>query len=198
MTCAKCGASIPEGAAFCPACGHPAVSFTPHVPEPAATATSQPFVFIYGGFWLRLAAYLLDTILLSIVLGPLMRLLFLRAGLVDPATGKFLPMDQMMQKPGPVFAAETIIFVGLGLYFSLLESSPWQATLGKKAFGLQVTDLDGRRLTFARATGRYFAKIVSNLTFGVGYLMAGFTKRKQALHDVMAESLVIRNIKMKR
>jgi uncharacterized RDD family membrane protein YckC len=193
MICAKCGAPIPEGAAFCPACAHPTVSFTPPVPEPSLTATSQPFV--YGGFWLRLAAYLLDTILLSFVLGPLMRLLFLRAGLVDPATGKFLPLDQIMQKPGPMFAAETIIFVGLGLYFSLLESSPWQATLGKKAFGLQVTDLDGRRLTFARATGRYFAKIVSNLTFGVGYLMAGFTKRKQALHDLMAESLVIRNIK---
>jgi uncharacterized RDD family membrane protein YckC len=190
MTCTKCGASIPEGSAFCAACEHPAVSFTPPVPEPAATATSQPLV--YAGFWLRLVAYLLDTALLSIALGPLMRLLFLRAGLVDPATGKFLPMEQMMQKPGPVFAAETIVFVGLGLYFSLLESSPWQATLGKKAFGLQVTDLDGRRLSFARATGRYFAKIVSNLSFGVGYVMAGFTQRKQALHDLMAECLVIK------
>src|ERR1700688_1088877 len=108
MTCAKCGAPIPEGAAFCKACEHPAVSFTPPVSEPAAIATSRPLG--YAGFWVRLAAYALDTIVLSIVLGPLMRLLFLRAGLVDPATGKFFPMEQMMQKPGPVFAAETIVF----------------------------------------------------------------------------------------
>jgi uncharacterized RDD family membrane protein YckC len=82
--------------------------------------------------------------------------------------------------------------VAVGLYYSLMESSPWQATLGKRALGLQVTDLHGNRISFGRATGRYFAKIVSGLTLSIGYLMAGFTRRKQALHDIISECLVIR------
>jgi uncharacterized RDD family membrane protein YckC len=80
------------------------------------------------------------------------------------------------------------------LYFSLMESSVWQATLGKKALGLTVTDLEGRRIGFGRATGRYFAKILSSLTLFIGYMMAGFTEKKQALHDIIAGTLVLRKL----
>ncbi len=80
------------------------------------------------------------------------------------------------------------------LYYSLLESSAWQATLGKKALGLEVTDLDGNRISFGRATGRFFAKIISSIILGIGYLMAGFTEKKQALHDILAGTLVIRKV----
>jgi uncharacterized RDD family membrane protein YckC len=80
------------------------------------------------------------------------------------------------------------------LYFSLLESSAWQATLGKKALGLEVTDLDGNRISFGRATGRFFAKFISSIILGVGYIMAGFTEKKQALHDILAGTLVIRKL----
>jgi uncharacterized RDD family membrane protein YckC len=73
-----------------------------------------------------------------------------------------------------------------------MESSAKQATVGKMALGIIVTDLDGRRIGFGRATGRYFAKILSALTLGIGFLMAGFTERKQALHDMVASCLVIR------
>ncbi len=72
-----------------------------------------------------------------------------------------------------------------------MESSSLQATLGKKALGLQVTDLEGRRVSFARATGRYFGKVLSAITFGLGYLMAAFTERKQTLHDIVSSCLVI-------
>lgn len=78
------------------------------------------------------------------------------------------------------------------LYWSLLESSGAQATLGKRLLGLKVTDLANRRITFGRATGRFFGKILSGLTFTVGFMMAGFTEKKQALHDIVAGTLVVR------
>jgi len=80
------------------------------------------------------------------------------------------------------------------LYWALMESSAWQATLGKRMLGLRVTDLAGRRISLARASGRYFGKLVSALTLGLGFVMAGLTEKKQALHDMMAGCLVVRNI----
>ncbi len=83
-------------------------------------------------------------------------------------------------------------FLVIWLYFTLMESSSKQGTLGKMALGLAVTDLDGSRISFGRATGRYFGRIISSLIIGIGYIMAGFTDKKQALHDMMAGCLVIR------
>jgi uncharacterized RDD family membrane protein YckC len=60
------------------------------------------------------------------------------------------------------------------------------------ALGIRVTDLDGGRISFGRATGRYFGKILSGLILGIGFLMAAFTERKQALHDLLAGTLVVR------
>jgi uncharacterized RDD family membrane protein YckC len=73
-----------------------------------------------------------------------------------------------------------------------MESSKFGGTLGKMAVGIRVTDLNGNRISFARATGRYFGRIVTNLTLLIGYIMAGFTEKKQALHDVLASCLVIK------
>jgi uncharacterized RDD family membrane protein YckC len=74
-----------------------------------------------------------------------------------------------------------------------MESSPYQGTLGKMALGLIVTDLQGRPLSFARASGRFFGKIITGMIpFGIGYIMAGFTEKKQALHDMIAGCLVLR------
>jgi uncharacterized RDD family membrane protein YckC len=80
-------------------------------------------------------------------------------------------------------------------YFSFLESSRWQATVGKSVLRLYVADLEGHRLTRGRAMGRNLAKYLSNLTVGVGHLMCGLTKKKQALHDVLAGCLVLRRPK---
>jgi uncharacterized RDD family membrane protein YckC len=190
MFCSKCGSSLPDGAAFCPACGQPTVSFTPPEPEPIEVAPTSHVH--YAGFWLRFFAIIIDSAALSIILWPLMFWMFLRAGLITLPPGQPLGQEEIMQRAGTVFAVEAIVFVAVGLYYSLMESSPWQATLGKRALGLQVTDLHGNRVSFGRATGRYFAKIVSGLTLSIGYLMAGFTRRKQALHDIISECLVIR------
>jgi len=85
-----------------------------------------------------------------------------------------------------------VVIVATWLYFAVMESSCWQATLGKKLMGLYVTDIEGRRLSLGRATGRTFAKYLSSMTAGVGYLLCGFTEKKQALHDMLAHCLVLR------
>jgi uncharacterized RDD family membrane protein YckC len=74
-----------------------------------------------------------------------------------------------------------------------MESSSRQATVGKIALGLRVTDLNGERITFLRATGRYFGKIISGMILYIGFIMAAFTEKRQALHDLMAECLVVSN-----
>jgi len=76
-------------------------------------------------------------------------------------------------------------------YRSAFHSSEWQATIGKRAVGIQVTDLQGRRITFGHATGRYLAEFLSAVTLGIGYVMAGISSRKQALHDKVAGTLVV-------
>jgi uncharacterized RDD family membrane protein YckC len=86
----------------------------------------------------------------------------------------------------------TIGLLGSWIYEAAMESSSKQATLGKMALGLKVTDLEGRRISFARATGRHFSKIISGCILLIGYIMAGFTQRKQALHDMIAGTLVER------
>jgi len=78
------------------------------------------------------------------------------------------------------------------LYYALMESSKNRGTLGKMALSLAVTDLKGNRVSFARATGRYFGKIISGMILYIGYILAGVTEKKQALHDMMAGCLVVR------
>jgi uncharacterized RDD family membrane protein YckC len=94
---------------------------------------------------------------------------------------------------GFVFLLATASLVLTWLYHALMESSEWQATLGKKALGLVVTDMAGQRVSFGRSTGRHFGKIITNMVpLLIGYIMAGFTAKKQALHDMLAGCLVLR------
>jgi uncharacterized RDD family membrane protein YckC len=146
----------------------------------------------YAGFWIRFVAWLLDVIIVSLVLAPF-RLAILGA------MGVSMGMGGMRDNPAGLFmllpalgVTWTLMLAGSWLYEALLTSSSKQATIGKMALGLKVTDLQGQRLTFARATGRYFAKILSSITLLIGYIIAGFTARKQALHDFVAGTYVIR------
>ncbi len=81
------------------------------------------------------------------------------------------------------------------LYFALMESSERQATFGKAMLNLRVADANGNRLSFGHASGRFFSKIITGMVpFGIGYIMAGFTQKKQALHDFIAGTVVIRTL----
>lgn len=185
MFCSKCGATVPEAAAVCPACGQPTGGVA--VPVYAAAA---PRV-VYAGFWLRFVAWILDRLLLGVVtritLFPILGMSALRTILRGHPQPEDLPM--MFGMLGRFFFVSMVLD---WLYYALMESSVWQGTLGKKALGLRVTDLQGNRVSFGRATGRFFARIVSGLTLLIGYIIAGFTEKKQALHDILAGCLVIR------
>src|SRR5688572_15612312 len=135
---------------------------------------------MYAGFWRRVVAVVLDTLVLGIVTVPL-NLAF--GGGNDIGTD-----SSMTYSP----AAQSISTALGWLYFALMESSTRQATLGKMAMGITVTDLEGRRIGFGKATGRYFAKILSALIIGIGFLMVAFTARKQGLHDILAGTLVVK------
>ncbi len=132
---------------------------------------------MYAGFWRRVAAALIDGLLLSVVTVPLTLAFGDGDAYADAARSS---------------AASSISVVITWLYSALMESSTKQATVGKMALGMIVTDLEGRRIGFGRATGRHFAKILSALILGIGFLMIAFTQRKQGLHDILAGTLVIK------
>lgn len=151
----------------------------------------------YAGFWLRLAAYLIDGIILNIAFYILFAIfgISIFSGMMGSEmleTGEPNP-ETMVTMFSSLSTLMLVSFVGSWLYFALQESSDAQATLGKRALRIRVTDLEGEKISFARATGRYFGKILSGMIFLIGYIMAGFTERKQALHDMMASTLVLRD-----
>ena len=142
-------------------------------------------------------AHLIDDVILGIGIGILVLI-----GVAIIGVGSLRPMFEAGNGENPELPAVAIsmlIFVGLAafmlawIYNAAMESSRHQGTLGKMALGLIVTDLQGRPISFAHASGRYFAKIISGLVpLGIGYAMAGFTEKKQALHDMIASCLVLR------
>ena len=152
---------------------------------PPKPLTKKPFAqppvkAIYAGLWNRFAASFIDSVIV-VIGGFLPSLPFLIAEGMSTATT--YPFWMIL---------EFIVSLVIGwLYFTLLESSTKQATIGKMAVGIIVTDLNGKRIFFGRANGRYWGKVISFLILGIGYIMAGFTRKKQALHDIMADTLVL-------
>jgi uncharacterized RDD family membrane protein YckC len=159
-------------------------------PLPKVASMSRPAHMIYAGFWYRFLAWLIDIIILGVVLGTLWAVIMvvsaafaLRGSDVSSSSLAFI-----FGAYGLVIATNIILSL---LYFALSESSRGQATIGKLALGLKVTDANGKRLSFLRALARYVAHIVSNLTFGIGYVLNVFTARQQTLHDLIAGTLVV-------
>jgi len=138
----------------------------------------------YAGFWMRFLAYLIDTILMSAVFFPVGFVL----GLTIGASGG----DENAPALALAGSASRGVSIVVGwLYFSLLESSSWQGSVGKKLLGLRVVDMNGERISFGKASGRYFGKILSAMICLIGFIMAAFTEKQQALHDMLAGTLVV-------
>lgn len=141
----------------------------------------------YAGFWKRFAAHLIDGIILAV--GG-----FVAGAMVGMVLGAGMGAAGVGSRTISIVCGAFGYLAGLvlnWLYFTISESSSKQATIGKLALGIRVTDLDGRPISFGRANGRYWSKLISGMTLLFGYLMAGFTQRKQALHDMMAGCVVI-------
>ncbi len=199
MFCPKCGSQIHDASLYCASCGTrlsdlgvapvggdastvvPAMlpRVAPVSPAIGAGAEASA-VNVYGGFWRRVGASIID----SLILYAVTFVVILATAIGE--TGN--EADSAAAGLWAVLASNVFAW----LYSALLESSSRQATLGKMAFGIRVTDLNGQRLGFGRATGRHFGKWISGLTLGVGFVMAAFTQRRQALHDKIAGTLVVR------
>ena len=190
MFCVRCGAATPETSRFCPQCGV-SVSAAPALAVATMEVPRRATVhFVYAGFWLRFLAMIVDGIIFT----PVVIIVAVLTGIAVPELG-----PHRLDKPA-VVAFVVAGYVGLAvaaaigtwLYYTLMESSRYQATLGKMVLGIQVTDLEGNRISLARANGRYFGKVLSKMVLYIGFIMAAFTEKKQALHDVIAGCLVVR------
>ncbi len=185
MRCPSCFKPVADHEVSCPHCGTSLSLWKPPASHPVAGDESASMV--YAGFWARVGARVIDGVITYLAILFVMLLAVLLTGGMDAFSG-----EQLHSEPPPLFGVLVFaaLLIGPWLYFALMESSSWQATLGKRALGMRVTDLHGQRISFAQATGRYFATILCYLTLYIGFLMAAFTHRKQALHDMVASTVV--------
>jgi uncharacterized RDD family membrane protein YckC len=159
----------------------------PELGRPAAAGDAR---LSYAGFWLRLAAYILDSLVLGLTAGVAVFMPLMSRGAISADN----PWEVYTGTTRQFFALRLLILMIQWVYFALLESSPWQASLGKKMLGLKVTDLEGQRISFGRASARYFCTLLSGFILMIGFLMIAFTQKKQALHDILSGCLVIKRL----
>ncbi|HEY0199545.1 MAG TPA: RDD family protein [Rhodanobacter sp.] len=174
-----------------------ATSATPAPPAPLPQTTTAALED-YAGFWKRVAAYILDAIIMYIpqllvqkMLGGDAAKAVLQQAAINGAGDPHLILAAQQQYYVAMWPAFLIMTIMTWLYFSICESSAWQGTVGKLALGIRVTNDRGARISFLHATGRYFAKYLSAIILGIGFLMVAWTRRKQGLHDIIAGTLVL-------
>ena len=150
----------------------------------------------YAGFWRRFVALLIDGFILTIFCWVIV-LVLMKLGWDFGPTSNLIVDDQGIYRRiedgdwSPIWKLNAIGLAINWLYASIMLSSPMQATVGKIVMNIYVTDLQGRRIRFGRATVRFIASIASSLILLLGYLIMPLTARKQTLHDMVAGTLVI-------
>ena len=177
IQCSDCGGAVSTKAEACPHCGR--------VLEPQPPLSSDGDVTpTYAGFWVRFGAVVIDTVVIGLGGAILGVIIGIAIGLVSPDTLENPVSDILAQLGGNI---------GGAAYFVFMHSSSKQATLGKMALGLKVTDLEGERIGVGKAFLRLIGTFVSGVLLMIGYLMVAFTERKQGLHDKIAGTLVVRD-----
>jgi uncharacterized RDD family membrane protein YckC len=219
MHCKHCGNKIDEDSRFCSFCGGQVVPIGKTIPtdlpslnsDEVAYKTSQKAErkiissddmlardnfnqnqcsislsqYNYAGFWLRFCAYWIDFVILFII-GSIF-LAIIDYPVPYDAEGPFYLFGFAF-----MLVNNPISLIIRWLYFAMMESSSNQGTIGKMVMKLRVTDGNGQRVSLAKATRRHFGKLISGLLLGTGYFITLFTPRKQSLHDIMADCLVLR------
>lgn len=171
-----------------------AAAHSPYAAPAAAVGEEPRFVgggeVVQAGFWKRTAAYLIDGMLIGIV-SQVIQLVLMLGFFGFSSLGSGSPD---FSTPGGIVMLALVYLMPMAmsaLYFGLFHASTKQATLGKMAVGIKVVRTDGSRISVGRGIGRYFGFLLSSLTIFIGFLMAAFTERKQALHDMLCDTLVV-------
>lgn len=149
-----------------------------------------------AAFWQRALAFLIDLALIALLNMFLVIPLATVLGLRESKGTNEVRSAFVMFLLGAYLVTTIVIVIAAWLYYALTESSPKQATIGKKLLGIRVTDTDGGRISFQTASVRFFGKIISTALAGAGFIMAPFTPQHQALHDIIARTLVVKYKKM--
>lgn len=185
LHCPRCGVVIPDDKISCVNCGYLEDIIAPEVVKARVKAERK----VYAGFWKRLAAGVLDVIILTmaevLILGFMVGMLLV---------GNCFLQGKLNQTTIGGFCAGFGLILALVLnwsYFTFLESSFRQATYGKMVMGIKVTDLEKRRITFGRANMRFWFRIISALSLMIGIIIIAFTKKKQGFHDLIADTMVV-------
>jgi uncharacterized RDD family membrane protein YckC len=194
--CASCGSpALPDGE-FCLFCGdvltesgrHLAVRLQGSTTIVPTTERKTTEGREYAGFWRRVWAGTIDVsleILVALLVSFVIDIGF-------SLMGRVLGIEHESAAYVTGFTFIVLLAVGGWLYAALSESSRYRATIGKRIMRLQVVNADGGKLNFGQASARHVMKFISLFTLGIGFLMAGWTKRRQALHDIPTDCLVIR------
>ncbi len=161
---------------------------------PASATTGEAVVnggeIVYAGFWKRVAAYFIDSLIVGIVGGVVAMVIGMVLGIGMAGVGG--GSDAMGAGFIAIQLLTNLVSIGLAAaYYAGFHASSGKATLGKMAVGIKVVRSNGERITIARGIGRYFAAMLSGLILCIGYLMAAFTERKQSLHDMICDTLVV-------
>ena len=195
QVCASCGNQSQPYGRFCLFCGDilsESASKLSTVHEKrkrtVSVATGLNSSTNYAGFWIRACAGTIDVVLEAA--GALVLTVA-----IDFLLGRFGPLlglSPFTSKVATGIAFILILAVGSWLYCAFAESSCWRATIGKRILGLQVVTAEGGKISFGQATVRHLMKFLSLFILTIGFMMAGWTKRRQALHDIPSDCLVIR------
>jgi len=184
LFCSECGRSFPAedlarfgASAVCADC-------KPRLVQRMREGASAAGGVVYGGFWRRLVAILLDFIILTIVMFPIQMMVgaFVRTSLARPTPG------MVMSSLGILW----LISLAVNLTYFTFFVSQKGATPGKMVMGMRVVTATGGRVSVGRAVGRYFAQLLSGFILCIGYIMAAFDFQKRALHDYICSTRVIR------
>jgi len=200
MFCSKCGKKTDDSGKYCQWCGAE-LKVAPPVSAPKLLLkkkSSGIFTENYAGFGQRFLAWIIDIVFILVLDIFIMGLTGLNEGVRMiyqflrgyPMTDRYGEVVYTMVPTQVIYAITVLLILVPWLYYAFLESSKNQATLGKIAVRIAVTDLHGGRITFSRATLRFFAKVLSILTFFIGFIIIAFTRQKQGLHDIIAGCLM--------
>jgi uncharacterized RDD family membrane protein YckC len=200
MFCSKCGKKTDDSGKYCQWCGAE-VKGTAVAPAPKLLLKKKSYGIStenYAGFGQRFLAWIIDIVFILVLDIFIMGLTGLNEGVRMiyqflrgyPMTDRYGEVVYSMVPTQVIYAIAVLLILVPWLYYAILESSKNQATLGKIAVRIAVTDLHGSRITFSRATLRFFAKVLSIITFFIGFIIIAFTRQKQGLHDIIAGCLM--------